>query len=154
MNADATTTKLYFSYGQFMVFDKSVELPGCDWTEEHSAQGFARRESVVNFRTILEFGYANLEVKEAEYQRLAEYERVIAVAFQVTSGAVQVEGPEESNTLRHVNLSPGQLRLVAAQYVDGEEVVIHLYFERLDVAVKHSAVLVADDDLDPKTPLV
>ena len=31
--------RLYFSYGQFLVYDKSVAAPGCVWTE---AKGSAR----------------------------------------------------------------------------------------------------------------
>jgi len=50
------------SYNQFMVYDESVRDPGSAWTEEHAAQGFAQRQSTVNFGTPLEFGYANVTV--------------------------------------------------------------------------------------------
>jgi hypothetical protein len=61
----ALSPRLYFSYSQFMVFDESVRLPGCEWTDEHSAQGFARWESTVNFSTLLEFGEADVVVDSA-----------------------------------------------------------------------------------------
>jgi hypothetical protein len=39
------------------------EIPvGCAWTAEHTAQGFARRQSTVNFGTLLEFGYADVAI--------------------------------------------------------------------------------------------
>src|SRR5689334_1078334 len=88
--------RLYFPYSQFMVYDLSVQLPGCDWMDEHTAQGFARRDSVVNFNTLLEFGYTDVTVSREAYQPQQEYQRVIAVPFHVTSGKVVVEGPEES----------------------------------------------------------
>ena len=72
----ALSPRLYFSYSQFMVYDQSVQLPGCDWAEEHTAQGFARRESVVNFNTPLEFGYADVSVSHEAYQPQQEYQRV------------------------------------------------------------------------------
>src|SRR5579864_7712421 len=93
----ALLPRLYFSYSQFMVYDKSVRFPGCAWTDTHSAQGFARRGSTVNFNTPLEFGHADVTVNHATYQPHEEYVRVISVPFLVTSGRVIVDGPEETN---------------------------------------------------------
>ena len=138
-----------------MVYDQSVRLPGCDWTEEHTAQGFARRELVVNFNTLLEFGYADVAVSRETYQPEQEYQRAIAVPFQVTSGKVVVEGPEETTVERAVSLPPGHYRLVAAQHVTGDDKeVIDLYFEPLTEALESSAILVADEALTPSTPLI
>jgi len=140
--------RLYFSYSQFMVYDESVRLPGCAWTGEHSAQGFARRESTVNFGTLLEFGYADVAIAGSAYQPQKEYERVIAVPFLVTSGKVIVEGPEETETERNVRLPPGDYRLIAAQSVTGEEEEsIDLSFELLAKPLEQSCVLVADKAL-------
>lgn len=150
----ALLPKLYFSYNQFMVYDKSVQLPGCDWTEEHTTQGFARRESVVNFNTLLEFGYADVAVSREAYQPQQEYQRAIAVPFLVRSGKVMVEGPEETTIERIVNLPPGNYRLVAAQYVTDDEEVIDLYFESLTKALERSIVFVADEAINPPTPLI
>ena len=143
----ALSPRLYFSYGQFMVYDESVRLPGCAWTDEHTAQGFARRESTVNFNTRLEFGYADVVVASA-YQRGEGYERVIAVPFLVTSGNVIVEGPEETEPKRKVTLPPGDYRLIAAQRVTGEEEeAIDLFFELFSKPLERSSVLVADKAL-------
>ena len=147
--------RLYFSYGQFMIYDRDVELPGCDWTEEHTAQGFARRQSVVNFNSLLEFGHADLTVSSEPYQPRREYERVIAVPFLVTSGIVIVEGPEETAVERNIKLQPGTYRLVAAQYVTtGDQETIDLYFEPVTPAVRHSVILLADEGLNPPDPLI
>src|SRR5437879_3970134 len=98
MNTKAPLSpRLYFSYNQFMVYDESVRLPGCAWTDGHYAQGFARRESVANFGTPLEFGHADVTVSRGAYEAKDEYVRVIAVPFLITSGRVIVDGPEEIN---------------------------------------------------------
>jgi len=146
---------LYFSYGQFLVYDESVDLPGCDWTEEHSAQGFARRESVVNFSTLLEFGESDVTVYRGTYVPRKEYERVVAVPFHVVTGVIVVEGVEEAMIDRRILLPPGHYRLTAAQYVIGdEEEVIELYFEPRAYPLERSEILLADEALAPPTPLV
>jgi Competence protein J (ComJ) len=157
--------RLDFSYHQFMVYDQSVRLPGCDWTDERVAQGFVRRESTVSFGTLLDFGFAYVAVASA-YESREEYERVIAVPFLVMSGKVNVEGPEHTVDIeRSIALAPGNYRLVAAQRVirDEEEAdaaivysrkAIDLFFEPLAQPLERSAILVADDALKPPTPLV
>jgi hypothetical protein len=149
--------RLYFSYNQFMVYDQNVQLPGCAWTEEHSAQGFARRESSVCFNTLLEFGYADVAVCRSAYQSKGEYERVIAVPFAVVSGNVVVEGPDETEAGngRSVQLPLGNYRLVAAQRMTGdEEEVIDLFFELLAKPLEQSSILLADEALNPPSPLI
>jgi len=148
--------RLYFSYSSFLVFDGGVKLPGCDWTPEHSAQGFARRESTVNFNTLLEFGFADVAVIHGAYRPREEYERVIEVPFRVTSGKVIVGGPEETEDKRMIELPPGDYRLTAAQRVTAEkgegeegqgEEAIDVYFELLPQPLERSSVLVADEAL-------
>jgi len=138
-----------------MVFDETVEFPGCDWTEQHTAQGFARRESVVNFSTLLEFGYADVTINIGKYEPHPDHQRVIAVPFLITSGRVLVEGPEETDAERNFTMPPGNYRLVAAQHVtaDDQEVIV-LCFEPLTKALARSAVLVADEALNPPMPLI
>lgn len=82
-------------------------------------------------------------------------QRVIAVPFLVTSGKVIVEGPEETMPERNVTLPPGNYRLIAAQRVTGEdEEAIDLFFELLSKPLERSAILVADDKLNPPALLV
>jgi len=138
-----------------MVYDKDLQLPGCAWTDQHTAQGFARRESVVNFNTLLEFGYADVVVTIGLFQPHPNYERVVAVPFLVTSGKIIVDGPEETNVERTFALSPGSYRLVAAQCVKGdEEEDVVLFFEPLAKPLDRSAVLLVDDMLNPIMPLL
>jgi hypothetical protein len=117
----ALPPKLYFPYAQFMVYDRDVRNPSCAWTDQHSAQGFARCESAVNFGTSPEFRYAEVTVSRTPYQPSEEYERVISVPFLVTSGKAVVEGPEETDVERSVTLAPGNYRLATTQRVIGEE---------------------------------
>lgn len=109
------STKIYFSYSQFMVFDESELLPGCEWTELHSNQGFARRLSTVCFGTLLEFGHACVTVLHEQYNPHNIYDRVISVPFLSVSGIVCVEGPEELNSERVFQIPAGNYRLTAAQ---------------------------------------
>jgi hypothetical protein len=155
METGTLSLKLYFSYGQFMVYDESVRLPGCAWTKRHSSQGFARRESVVNFGTLLEFGEAAVTVRNGPYEVADKYVRVIAVPFLVVSGTVHIEGPEEMNVQRRIDMGPGHYRLIAAQEIKGEEEeAIDLFFEPLNQPLVQSAILMADDDLNPQMPLL
>lgn len=154
-----TTTfglKFYFSYSQFIVYDESVLSPGCDWTDTHAAQGFARRESLVSFGTPLEFGYADVNICRGSYRPDKGYGRVIGVPFLVTSGKVIVCGPEELNAQRkRFDLAMGNYRLVAAQRVTGDqEEAVDLFFEPLEKPLERSAVLVADDALNPPSTLL
>src|SRR5262249_15133704 len=133
---------LYFSYGQFMVYDASVQLPGCAWTEAHTAQGFARRDSAVNFRTLLEFGLAKTTVSLGEVRLQEDHVRAIAVPFLVTSGTVIVDGPEETDMERRVVIAPGNYRLVAAQRMVGnDDEAIDLFFEPLTRPLEHSTIV-------------
>ena len=151
----ALAPRLYFSYSQFMVYDESVRLPGCAWTDTHSAQGFARRESTVNFNTPLEFGYADVTVCNGSYQPHEQYVRVVAVPFLVSSGRVIVDGPEELKVQRRFDLAMGNYRLVAAQRITGdEEEAVDLFFEPLEKPLDRSAVLIADSALNPPTNLL
>lgn len=138
---------LYFSYGQFLVYDQSVAAPGCLWTEQHTAQGFARRESTVCFRTLLDLGYAEVVYQLDAFMSDSSYERVIAVPFFVSTGKVVVDGPEENSVSRLVEIANGRYRLTAAQRVAGEREHIELFFEKLELPLRKSQVVVADKEL-------
>ena len=151
--------RLYFSYNQFMVFDSSVELPGCAWTKLHSDQGFARRDSVVNFETVLEFGHADVGIRIGAYEHNSVHERVIAVPFHVESGLVRIEGPEENPSDRRIPITAGHYRLYCAQQVTNDDDLhgeerIDLFFEPLEHPAEHSEIIVADADLHPPAQLV
>jgi hypothetical protein len=152
---DADAAAISFSYSQLLVFDRSVARPGCAWTERHSLQGFARRESNVSFGTLLEFGHADVSVHSGAYRENDGDERVIEVPLEVVSGDVVVCGPEQFQGELVIRLKIGRYRLVAAQRVvaeDQEE--IDLYFEEVDEALATSRILRADDGLRPRMPLL
>lgn len=155
MSETIVLPRLAFSYSQFIVYDET-QVAGCDWTDAHVAQGFARRESTVSFGTLLEFGHAEVRVSRNPYVSQQEYERVIAVPFRVVSGRVIVKGPEEAAANRRIDVPPGAYRLVAAQYVAKErEEAVDIYFEALKSPLAKSAILVADPDLEhPPEPLI
>ena len=137
-----------------MLYDTGVSQPGSAWTDQHSAQGFIRRDGVVCFGTLLECGTAHVEIIHGDYVS-GEFERVIRCPIHVTSGSVWVTGPEiwpEPSDYR-VLLSPGLFAVTCAQSVSGDdELRVALYFHSTDIT--HSRILVADPDLRPCFPLL
>src|SRR5437016_301671 len=107
--------QLYFSYGQFMIYDASLKLPGLAWTDSLSNQGFARQDSIVNVRTLQEFGLAPCHVYEGLYAPNPAYVRVLAVPFHSPSRAVSIEGPEEFDVDRELRLHQENFKLYIAQ---------------------------------------
>lgn len=153
--------QLEFSYSQFLVYDDLEFQPGCDWQQGHVDQGFARRDAVVSFGTLLEFGHARLSVYAGAYRRQEDHARVIAVPFRAKSGEVRIEGPDEGPDERIVRLVPGCYRVTAAQMVlqnDEQNMVfeegIDIFFEWLEEPAQNSEVIVADEALNPPDVLL
>ena len=142
---------MYYSYSQFLIFDAAVDSVGCEWTQQHNDQGFARRESVVSVAALSEFGDATVRFSTSAAARGTNwegYERVILVPFSVSSGRVLVEGPEEHNVGREIALPVGHFRLSIAQHVVSEErLEVLLIFEKVLVAELRSQIIVADNAL-------
>ena len=157
---DRPRNLMYFSYSQCMILDCRVEDPTCAWIDDHVAQGFARRDSVVCLSTLYEFGEAEIRVHLGPYEANEAHSRVIAVPFKVVSGAVAVKGPEEFAVDRHFEVTPGNYRLVMAQAAlivedeEGGEELIELFFEPVDVAPSRSEILVCDEALNPPDVLI
>ncbi len=149
------SASIYFSYNQFHVFDASVKLPGCAWTDGHFKQGFARRPQNVNFGTLLEFGEGDVAVHLGSYEERDEHERVVEVPLEVASGEVVIGGPEEYPNKHIITVPTGHYRLVAAQSVtDDAREAIDLYFEKVPEPLKRSRILLADGGLEPPGPLL
>ena len=145
---------MYVSYGQFMIFDEAVELPGCVWTPRHARQGFARRHSVVNVSTLLDHGHAALRVQEGPMAHLPGVTRAIAVPFKVQTGAVRIEGPEELEVRQVVRLHPGHYCLTVAQSISSDgELTVDLWFDPVATEMSVSKILVAADALSSEYPL-
>jgi hypothetical protein len=109
----------------------------------------------VSFGTLLEFGHGDVAVHLGPYKGKDDHERVIEVPIEVSSGEVVVGGPEEYPNKHIVKVPKGHYRLVAAQTVTGDDrEAIDLYFERLTEPLGKSRIVVADDVLDPPSPLL
>jgi hypothetical protein len=138
------------SYSQVMIYDKSVQLPGCDWTETHSNQGFARREGTFCCGTLIDCGKANITVYLGAIDALDKYERVIETPFKAHTGKIGVEGPDEYPIERGFQIEPGIYNLTVAQkFVDEGMVKVDVYFQWIDKPLTKSAILLQDDDLNP-----
>src|SRR5688572_4050624 len=104
-----------FDYDQFLVYDVSVKVPECEWTEEHCNQGFARRGSVACVGTMLQYGQANITVFSGHYVKHREYERVIALPFHSPEGKIIIRGLMEIYIAHILFCEPGHYRLYVAQ---------------------------------------
>lgn len=139
-----------FSYHLFLIYDSDVDLPGNEWTETNSNQGFARRDSSVNFGTLFQFGYAQVQVFKDDYLFNKDDERVIKVPFYSPSGKVFIEGPEE-NEKHSVIIEPGHYLLTAAQQArdDDESLFIRVFFCKVEIPAMRSEILIKDEQLNP-----
>ncbi|MEP6849365.1 MAG: competence protein ComJ [Acidobacteriota bacterium] len=144
-----------FSYISFSVYDSNVNLPGNESTDDHFNQGFARRDSSVNFRALLEFGLATVHVFDDDYKFEEADERVIKVPFYCPSGKVFVDGPEE-NEPHTIDIQPGHYQLTAAQRAnyDDESLFIRLYLFKVETSSTKSEILIQDKQLDPPKQLL
>lgn len=144
-----------FSHGQIIVADAAIKAPGNYWTERHSRQGFARRESSVGFATLCAFGHGRLIVDCGGLILYHRYERVIAVPFEVVSGRVEIAGPEEDYGIRVIALEKGNYRLVCGQRLRTDGALeLGLTFEPVVSPLTRSEVLVQDAALSPVLPLI
>src|SRR4051812_11830691 len=99
--------EISFTHNQFLLYDVSVAVPQCEWTEDHSSQGFARRESAICIGTILQAGTAEVRVYHGPYLPQRDYQRVISNPFRSPSGRIVVCGLLEMYIAHLVQLRPG-----------------------------------------------
>ena len=123
--------QIYFSYSQFVIFDEASKNVGLDWSDRHFSQGFARTDSAVSFRTLFQFGSADVKIFYAVFKRQGDEERVISVPFHSMSEHACLFAPEEDEPLRF-DIEPGDYLLTSAQVPCGaeESLLIRLYFEK------------------------
>ncbi|XHC26852.1 MAG: competence protein ComJ [Phycisphaerales bacterium] len=143
---------MYFSYGQFLLYDSQEDLPGCAWEEPHFRQGFARRRNCASFLTLDQFGDAKLDVTIGPYRSRDHHVRVIAVSIEIDSGLVMVEGPEEYGENRGFRLAPGTYRVTVGQSEFSRE--IDISFDLDGSGFRESEILLCDDDLEPSDLLL
>src|SRR5437870_5008439 len=105
-----------FDYNQFLVYDVSVQVPECTWTEEHCNQGFARRDSTACVGTILQYGQAEATAFFGPYTEQKLYSRVIALPFFSSTGRIIVQGLTEIYLAHILFCDPGHYKLIIAQW--------------------------------------
>lgn len=163
-----SSRKLIFGYGQFIVTDAQISNCAFLWSEENMNQGFARQESVASFVTLEQFGVANLTVFLGSYPTVflggypsgKKHERVIAVPFNLVSGSLLIEGPEEAGLIEPLKVAKGAYRLVSAQTLlsaanDEEPVLaLDLYLEKKEKLPDSSTIIIQDKQLNPSFPLL
>jgi hypothetical protein len=136
---------IYFSYGQFVVYDDTEKLPGSCWDDRHIRQGFVRRRNAIGFSTILEFGTALLRVYSGEINRTREYARVVRVPLETPSGKVRFEGPEEYPIDRYVSVAKGVSLITVAQFhIDEGSIQLDLYIVPVIGKKHHSSIIVSE----------
>jgi len=158
------TSRMDFSYNQFMVFSADLDLAelAMDWTQEHVDQGFARRKSIVSFSTITQYGQADLNVYLARFEDTASYQRVIAVPFYSPIARVVICGPEEVGSEHFLTVETGYYRLIEAQKLlqpheytgDLGHIAVDLYFELVEKPLETSQIIVCDSMLSPPRDLL
>lgn len=140
--------KMYISYRQFLVYDDSESVAGCYWTDGHLAQGFARREAIVSFGTLIEFGCAEIEWFLEPFNKTRQFHRAISVPFVVRDGKLHVRGPEEHLIDRSILLPRGSYVVTAAQqYLDDENEYIALFIEHTSALRSDSRILIRDSSI-------
>lgn len=149
--------EMAFSHGQFLLFDATVAVPECEWTDDHTSQGFARRESAICLGSILQDGVASVRVFHGSYSPQREYQRVIANPFTSPSGRIIVNGLMEMYISRLVQLRPGYYRVYTCQALDDahdEHELIDLFFFPEEQPSHQSEIIIADEGLSPPSVLV
>lgn len=148
------TPELEFSYSQFFIYDAGLKSPACEWTEAHSRQGFSRRDGAAAVGTLLEFGKASVKLGFGT-PAFQSYERALAVPLEIKSGAVAIDGPEETSGARRVSVENGYYRVTIAQKIEGDaREEIGIWLEKVELPVRRSELLIVDDALDPPSPLL
>jgi hypothetical protein len=158
MTKPVQTDDLAISHWQFSVSDDADLDPGIEWTDVHSAQGFARRETVIAFGSIVQSATARLQVFLGPFVPDPAYARVQRVPLRVGSGVVSVAGPWDGRGGTKVSVTPGTYCVVAAQRFVGdeedEEEAVDLFLEPTTEWPGRSEIIVADAALDPPPVLV
>jgi hypothetical protein len=141
-----------FDHGQFLLYDASVQVPQCEWTEGHCNQGFARRESAACISTLLQDGNADVTVFSGPYVRQERHERVIALPFYSPEGKIIIRGLLEIYLAHVVFRRASHYKLYAAQWIIDEvdeSEGVHLFFHRQEKPVTKSEIILADEGLSP-----
>jgi Competence protein J (ComJ) len=141
------------SYSQFAVFDRHIDRPFNDWTDEHVAQGFSWRPGSVSFRTLDDSGKLSVETStDARFDPASSTAiRVVRVPFTVPHhGELEIGSIGDS---AYLYLEPGEYELTFEHGRETNGLWAKLYFRRTGMPVE-PIVLRADAALDPGQTLV
>jgi len=156
-------TQVSFSHWQVLIYDSAVANPCLEWTEGHSGQGFARKESALCLGTLLQAGDAVVRVYSGQYTWREGYQRVLSVPFFTPTGRVIIHGLMEFYLGRVIFLQPQHYLLIAAQRLVGDISddeaddleTIELYFAGMgNNPATCSQILTADEGLNPPNTLL
>jgi hypothetical protein len=117
-------TDIYLSHNFFFLFDSQELSAGNDWTDEHFSQGFARRPSAANIRTLIEYGRLDVEVGSPEL--LDKCERVVAISIRSDSGGISISGVGGEDLVVWKG-RPGWVRLTVGQIPGAEDRELQLF---------------------------
>lgn len=146
-----------FDYTQFLVYDVSVQVPQCEWTEGHCNQGFARRESTACIGTVLQGGEADVTAFFGPFVGKENYQRIIALPFYSPEGKIIVKGLLDLYLAHVLFCRRGNYKLYVAQWIADEEhdrEGIHLFFHPQEKPITKSDIIVADEGLSPPEVLL
>ena len=148
-----TDLQIQISYATLAVFDPELRDPFNDWTQAQAAQGFAWRDGSVSFRTLIESGPLNVlvTVNGTRTAIRSDSVRAIQVPFRVPSSGIVEIGSISGGTTLKIPSGPYALICEIGSTSDGAP------FGRLQFVPDKSAgaaVLRADPELSPPTPLV
>lgn len=160
-----TTTKpllqfdLYFSFAQFSIFDKSLDTPSLEWSDQHSAQGFVRGTGIIAVGTILSHGVAPAAVylESVPPHDLEVYDRVIAIPLDVSSGHLALSNPDAlPEEAVELDVPSGHYRVFVAQRVENERrrESIDIFLVKGPSLESNSEIVVGDALLAPVYPLL
>jgi hypothetical protein len=139
---------VYVSHGLLFVYDPSVAEPGCEWSNIHESQGFARRMDCVNFACPLQDAKLSLSISREAFGLADWMARATAVSVFSSSARLRIDsvGDSEENAL-FVDLGrQGWQRVTFAvgAEADEERVLRGSVFAIPDTEERPSEILKAD----------
>lgn len=83
--------KLMIMYSQISIFNKDLNNPFNNWTDDHVRQGFSWRLESVSFKTLIDSGEINISVSiDNQYTKKDNSIIIIRVPFNVTNNSVEI----------------------------------------------------------------
>ena len=152
MTQSVALIEVTVTHGQLCVFDHAMRFPFNEWRTEDTAQGFAWRAGSVSFRTILDGGPTEVDVKVVTEPAIqGNAARAILVPFSVpASGEVEVGTVSGDSSVFRVE--PGEGGLLYEHGTLGDEKMwCRLTF--IPGLLTEPKLLRADERLHPRFPL-